>query len=309
MKSTLIPSILLAGLVLVSTGSNVEAQHTRNPGGGGGGSSSGGSGGGSGGGSSSGGSSSGGASTGTAVPRGGGTSPWGGGKVSSRPSEPTSSSSGVRGPSRVSGSRGGDGGSGSVNVPPGYTRSRNGAPVTGYGVPRATVATLPPIISGPIYWGPNDWYFYPWGYGALALGYFWDPWMWAGYYGGMGGYPWVDPYWSGGGGGGGGSFGSWDNANGTSESTSPSPAAENPLDADGPTGGVRLKVVPREAEVYVDGFFAGRVDDFDGAMQKLKIVQGSHRIELRAEGYETASFTVNVIADETTSYKTELKRR
>ena len=194
-----------------------------------------------------------------------------------------------------------------MNVPP-YSRARNGAPVTGYGVPRGSVATLPPIISGPIYWGSDDWYFYPWGYGALALGYFWDPWMWTGYYGGMGGYPWVDPYWSGGGGGG-GSFGSWDHANGTSDADNPAATAENPLNSDGPTGGLRLKVVPREAEVYVDGFYAGRVDDFDGAMQKLKIVQGSHRIELRAEGYETASFTVNVIADETTSYKTELKRR
>lgn len=247
------------------------------------------------------------------MPRGGGSSPWGGGSVSSRPSEPTSSSSGARGPARVSGSgtrsygsNGADGGTGSTTVPP-YSRARNGAPVTGYGVPRGSVATLPPIISGPIYWGPDDWYFYPWGYGALALGYFWDPWMWTGYYGG-GGYPWMDPYWSGGGGGGGGSYGSWDNANGSPDANSQSPAEENPLDSNGPTGGLRLKVEPREAEVYVDGFYAGRVDDFDGAMQKLKVVQGSHRIELRAEGYETATFTVNVIAGETTSYKTELKR-
>jgi hypothetical protein len=297
MKSTLVTSILLTGFLL-ATASTVQAQHNRNPGGGGGGSSSGGS--------SAGSSSGGSGSTGTAVPRDGGSSPWGGGSVSSRPSEPTSSS-GVRGGSRVSGSRGGrngGAGGGSISSVPPYSRARGGAPVTGYAVPRGSVATLPPIVSGPIYWGSDDWYFYPWGYGALALGYFWDPWMWTGYYGGMGGYPWVDPYW----GGGGGSFGSWDNANGTSDANSPSRTAENPLDSDGPTGGLRLKVVPREAEVYVDGFYAGRVDDFDGAMQKLKIVQGSHRIELRAEGYETASFTVNVIADETTNYKTELKR-
>ena len=193
---------------------------------------------------------------------------------------------------------------------PSYSRARNGAPVTGYGVPRGSVATLPPIISGPIYWGPDDWYFYPWGYGALALGYFWDPWMWTGYYGGMGGYPWVDPYWSGGGGGGGGSYGSWDNANGSS---SPTPTARRRQRRTHWTrtarpARLRLKVEPREAEVYVDGFYAGLVDDFDGAMQKLKIVQGSHRIELRAAGYETVTFTVNVIDGETTSYKTELKR-
>jgi len=181
--------------------------------------------------------------------------------------------------------------------------------VTGYGVARGSVATLPPVISFPIYGGAGDWYFYPWGYGALALGYFWDPWMWSGYYGGYGGgYPLLDPYWGGGGIGGGGSYGSWDNPNGSNDANSQSAPTANPLDSNGPTGGLRLKVEPRDTEVYVDGFYAGHVDDFDGAMQKLKIVQGSHTIELRAAGYETATFTVNVIAGETTMYKTELKR-
>ena len=41
MKSTLVTSILLAGLIFVSTPAAVQAQHNRNPGGGGGGSSSG----------------------------------------------------------------------------------------------------------------------------------------------------------------------------------------------------------------------------------------------------------------------------
>jgi hypothetical protein len=59
----------------------------------------------------------------------------------------------------------------------------------------------------------------------------------------------------------------------------------------------------------VDGFYAGRVDDFDGATQKLKITQGTHRIELRAPGYETATFTVTIVAGETTTYKTSLKKQ
>ena len=292
MKSTLITSLLLAGILVVSGAAFVQAdQRARNPGGD--------SGGGSSGGSSSGGS---GTSTGSAVSRGGGSTPWGGGSVSSRPSEPSSSNSSAgRRPTRVSG---GGGSTGDTNVT-GYSRPRNGAPVTGYAVPRGSVATLPPIISGPIYWGPGDWYFYPWGYGGMAFAYFWDPWMWSGYYGSMGGYggyPWVDPYW----GGGGGSYGGWDSGGGGQSSASSQ--SGNPLDANGPTGALRLKVEPRDAEVYVDGFFAGHVDDFDGAMQKLKVVAGPHRIELKAPGYETTTFEVNVVADQTTSYKTELKR-
>jgi hypothetical protein len=295
MKSTHITSFLLAGLVLASAATLASAgQRTRNPGGDSGGSSG-----------SSGGSSSGGSTGSVAVPRSGGSSPWGGGTVSSRPSEPTSSpSSGGRRPSRVSGGSGG-GGSSSSTIPP-YSRARNGAPVTGYGVERGSVATLPPIISGPIYWGPDDWYFYPWGYGGLALGYFWDPWMWSGYYGGWGGYPYADPY--GGGGLGGGGYGGWDGTSGGT-STSQSQEPPNPLDPNLPTGGVRLKVEPRDAEVFVDGFLAGRVDDFDGARQKLNITRGVHRIELRAPGYETATFNVTIVVGETTTYKTELKRQ
>ncbi|MGV3517892.1 PEGA domain-containing protein [Luteitalea sp.] len=308
MKSTHITSFLLAGLVFASAPSFLHAdQRPRNPGGDSGGSSGGS------------GSSGGGTSTGSvAVPRGGGSSPWGGGGgVTRRPSEPTSSpSSGGRRPARVAG---GSGGTGSLTVPP-YSRARNGAPVTGYGVPRGSIATLPPIISGPVYWGPDNWYFYPWGFGGLGLGYFWDPWMWSGFMGGMGmggwgGYPY-DPYFGGGAGAGG--FGAWGGGGGggggaytyDDEGRPQAPAgAANPLDANGPTGGLRLKVEPRDAEVYVDGFYAGRVDDFDGAMQRLKIVQGAHRIELRAAGYETTTFDVNVLAGETTTYRTELKRR
>jgi len=186
-------------------------------------------------------------------------------------------------------------------VPP-YSRARGGAPVTGYGVPRGSVATLPPIISGPIYWGPGDWYFYPWGFGALGLGYFWDPWMWSGYSGGWGGYPFMDPSWGGAGGG----LGAWDGNAGFGAAGAQPP---NPLDSDLPTGGLRLKVTPRDAEVFVDGYYAGRVDDFDGARQQLKITRGPHRIELKAAGYETVTFDVTVIPGESTTYKTDLKRR
>ncbi len=293
MKRAFILTALLAGAVFV-TEPVLADQRPRNPGGGGSSS---------GGGSGTSGGSSGGDTGRVAVPRGGGSSPWGGGG-SSRPSEPSStSSSGGRRPARVSGGSGGTG----VATPPPYSRARGGAPVTGYAVPRGSVGTLPPIISGPIYWGPDSWYFYPWGYGGLALGYLWDPWMWNGYYGGMGGYgyPWVDPYYYGGGGGGWGSDAASTAGTGQSAQTGDVP---NPLDPNAQTGALRLKVVPREAEVLVDGYFAGRVDDFDGAMQKLKVAVGPHRVEIRAPGYEPLSFDVMIVEGQTTTYKADLKR-
>ena len=52
------------------------------------------------------------------------------------------------------------------------------------------------------------------------------------------------------------------------------------------TGSLRLKIKPREAQVYVDGYLVGNVDSFDGRFQKLGIESGGHRIELKADGYE-----------------------
>jgi hypothetical protein len=314
MKMNRLTTALVAATVLLSAPHVLLAdQRPRNPGsdsggGGGGGSSS----------PRSGGSDSGGTGR-VASPRDGGGSPWGGGSVSSRPSEPRpSSGGGSRRPARVSGGSGGSVRSGDSTIPP-YSRARGSAPVTGYGVARGSIATLPPIISGPIYWGPDNWYFYPWGFGGLGLGYFWDPWMWNGYYGGYyggmgsygyGGYPWVDPYYGGGvGGGGGGGVSDRDDDEDEDVAAAPATGARNPLDPNAPTGGLRLKVEPRTAEVLVDGFLAGRVDDFDGAMQRLKITEGPHRVELRAPGYESATFSVTIVVGQTTTYKTDLKPR
>lgn len=51
---------------------------------------------------------------------------------------------------------------------------------------------------------------------------------------------------------------------------------------------VRLDVKPNEAEVYVDGYYAGIVDDFDGVFQRLYLAPGEHEIELYLDGYRTA---------------------
>ncbi|MGH9314437.1 MAG: PEGA domain-containing protein [Vicinamibacterales bacterium] len=50
---------------------------------------------------------------------------------------------------------------------------------------------------------------------------------------------------------------------------------------------VRIQVWPRDAEVYVDGRFAGKVDDFDGMFQRLRVEPGGHEIVLYHERYQT----------------------
>jgi hypothetical protein len=61
-----------------------------------------------------------------------------------------------------------------------------------------------------------------------------------------------------------------------------------------PGSAVRLEVTPREAEVYVDGFYAGIVDDFDGVFQRLPIRPGNHEITLWRDGLRTVHQTIYV---------------
>ena len=74
-------------------------------------------------------------------------------------------------------------------------------------------------------------------------------------------------------------------------------------------GALRLKVKPADASVYVDGYYVGVVDDFDGVFQRLHLEPGPHRIEIRAPEYETLSFDVLIDPDHTTTYHGELDRR
>jgi hypothetical protein len=50
---------------------------------------------------------------------------------------------------------------------------------------------------------------------------------------------------------------------------------------------VRLEVNPKNAEVFVDGFRAGTVDDYDGFLQRLRVRPGQHEITLYLDGYRT----------------------
>lgn len=50
---------------------------------------------------------------------------------------------------------------------------------------------------------------------------------------------------------------------------------------------LRLQVTPREAQVYVDGYAAGVVDDYDGVFQRLRLVPGPHEVVIYHPGYRT----------------------
>jgi hypothetical protein len=49
----------------------------------------------------------------------------------------------------------------------------------------------------------------------------------------------------------------------------------------------RLEIKPRDAQVYVDGFLVGSVDQFDGVFQRLDLPTGDHEIVAYAKGYRS----------------------
>ena len=50
---------------------------------------------------------------------------------------------------------------------------------------------------------------------------------------------------------------------------------------------LRLQVKPREVEVFVDGYYAGTVDNFDGTFQRLHVEPGDHDLELFMPGHRS----------------------
>ena len=72
-----------------------------------------------------------------------------------------------------------------------------------------------------------------------------------------------------------------------------------PLSSDTPAffddeSSLQLQVTPRETEVFVDGYLAGRVDDFDGRFQRLHIQPGEHELTLYLDGHHKVTQTIQV---------------
>ena len=75
-----------------------------------------------------------------------------------------------------------------------------------------------------------------------------------------------------------------------------------------PDASLKLEVKPNQAEVYVDGFYAGIVDDFDGTFQRLHVAPGEHELELYLDGYRPAKQKILLNADKTFKVKYTLEK-
>jgi hypothetical protein len=83
----------------------------------------------------------------------------------------------------------------------------------------------------------------------------------------------------------------------------------SPFAATGPSGGLRLQMDQKDAQVFVDGYYAGVVDDFDGPFQHVNLRPGPHHVEIRAFGFDPLGFDVYIVERHTTPYRGTLTPR
>jgi hypothetical protein len=75
-----------------------------------------------------------------------------------------------------------------------------------------------------------------------------------------------------------------------------------------PGASLRVEVKPQQAEVYVDGYYAGIVDDFDGVFQRLPVTPGEHEIDLYLDGYRSVRQKVYATPRNTFKLRYEMER-
>jgi PEGA domain-containing protein len=182
------------------------------------------------------------------------------------------SSSGSSSSGSSGGSSSSSGSSGGSVDSGGSGRQRGSSPVSGRAIPRSSQ----PGGGGAIAIGSGG--FYPWGYAGAGGG------IYDGFYGGY--------------------YGAYDPWYGFSPIYAPSSYSH-----DDSSGSIRLRVKPSNAAVYVDGYYAGVVDDFDGTFQRLHLEPGPHHLEIRAADYTALSLDVWITEGLTINYRGELGKQ
>jgi PEGA domain len=74
------------------------------------------------------------------------------------------------------------------------------------------------------------------------------------------------------------------------------------------TGGMSFEIQPSDAQVYVDGRYAGNVGQFSPTSQPLGLTAGRHHIQITAPGYRTMEFDADIVGGEVLPYQGTLER-
>lgn len=84
------------------------------------------------------------------------------------------------------------------------------------------------------------------------------------------------------------------------------PASEH-IETELTTGSLILQVEPATAQVFVDGYYFGTPEEFDGRRGELALEPGPHKVQLVAPGYESVTVDVRITANQTVRYQNAMK--
>src|SRR5262249_43099575 len=73
-------------------------------------------------------------------------------------------------------------------------------------------------------------------------------------------------------------------------------------------GGLSFEITPAEAQLSIDGSVVGTVGQFTPTSQPLGLTAGRHHVEIRAQGYQTMTFDVDIIAGQVIPYQGTMQR-
>ena len=180
------------------------------------------------------------------------------------------------------------------------------APVVSPPAAGRAVAAPRPVATGPIY-GPGPRYGYGYGYGYPYYPYYRPYYPYypccgfgfgftIGFGFGAPYYPWYGSF----------GYGYPYGAYGYGYPFYPYYGYGYPLDV--LTASLRLEVKPRNAEVYVDGYRAGTVDNFDGVFQRLRLRPGEHSVVLYLDGFRKVEQQLYVGHGADQSVKLEMEK-
>lgn len=169
------------------------------------------------------------------------------------------------------GGRGGGSQGGARTGGSAVSRPSGGQPATGHAMPRP---------AGSVHY-PNGGYrpYYGYGYRGYYAPYYryYAPYYWGAGWGWGVSFAWGYPYWG---------YPYYGHGYPYSPYGYPYPYYPYYFD---PAVDLRIEVTPRDAEVYLDGYLVGVVDNFDGMLQRLRVPYGEHEVTIYFNGYRSIS--------------------
>jgi hypothetical protein len=88
----------------------------------------------------------------------------------------------------------------------------------------------------------------------------------------------------------------------------PAPSVDVQRRGAAPRAGISFEITPQNAAVFVDGNYVGTAEEFGPSAPPLDLAPGSHRVEVRAQGYRTLTSDADVEPGQVIPFQGTLQR-